>query len=296
LGVSREELFSVADTAGAKYKTFPAPEKIRPFQKKFKPPKKRPISNPHIDLKRIQKLIHKRLLKTLNLPYYLCGGVKGRTILDNVLCHLGALMLVTVDIKNFFPSISNLQVYQVWNKILDCSPQISGLLTRLTTFERRLPQGAPTSTLLANLVLHSVDAPIRSECQRSSVTYTSWVDDLAFSGPNSTGILEVVIPTLHKSGFRISRKKIKIMGAGDRKTLTGILLGRFPNVVRERLSQIRSGIHKIGVNQVQPEEMNSYVGALRSRIAQVATIYPRRADKLRLELEELVRGKRTLSL
>lgn len=289
LGVSRETLFALANIAGSRYQKFIASEKFRPFQKKTKPPKKRQICNPKTDLKKIQKRINKRLLKTLDLPHYLCGGVKGRTLLDNVLHHHGASLLVTVDIKNFFPSISNLQVYRVWNVVLGCSPEISALLTRLTTFERRLPQGAPTSTLLANLVLHSIDGPIRRECERAAVRYTSWVDDLAFSGGDSRAILEVVIPTLHRSGFLISRKKLKIMGPGDRKTLTGVLIGRFPSVLGERLAQIRSGIHKLEANQVASRDIVAYVGALRSRIAQIRTIYPSRSDKLKFQLEAVLR-------
>jgi hypothetical protein len=290
LGLPREYLREFGADAGSRYRPFLAPERKTPFQRKFKPTKKRTIDNPQDDLKVIQRLINRRLLNSLDLPANICGGVKGRTVLDNVLCHFGAKQLVTIDIKNFFPSITNIHVYRVWHEVLGCSPKISSLLTRLTTVERHLPQGAPTSTLLANLVLFSVDGPIRSECDFKGVTYTSWVDDLAFSGGRSCEVLSLVIPALHRAGFRISRQKIKIMGPADRKTLNGVLMGKFPSVVRERFSQLRSGIHKLKTNQVPQHELSKYVQALRSRIVQVGSIVPHKAARLRRELDSVTRS------
>ena len=106
------------------------------------------IDNPEGELKLLQKAIYKVLLKPLVFPHYLCGGVPGKTVLDNVFIHLNAPFLVTLDIKKFFRRITTFQVFRVWNEVLNCTPRISKLLTQVTTFERHLPQGAPTGTLL----------------------------------------------------------------------------------------------------------------------------------------------------
>ena len=285
LGTSRVSLRAIEQEAGSCYSPFESSPRARPFQKILKPHKARTIDNPLEILKTVQRRINRHLLGKLDFPCYLCGGVRGRTVLDNVLMHFGAKRLVAIDIKSFFPSITNIHIYDVWRKLLGCSDEISGLLTRLTTVERHLPQGAPTSTLLANLVLHMSDGEIRHACTRKGITYTSWVDDLAFSGMDSCEILEIVIPTLNRAGFSISRRKIRIMGPGDRKTLTGVLMGKFPSLLKDRLSQLRSGIHKIRTRQVPPSQLEKYVNSLKGRIVHVGSIVPLKAEKLRRELE-----------
>lgn len=197
----------------------------------------------------------------------------------------GAEVLITLDIKSFFPSITNLMVYEVWKNLLSCSPSIAALLTKLTTFERRLPQGAPTSSSLANLVLNSVDGPIRKACEILAVKYSTWVDDLALSGQEARHVINVAVDALRQSGFAVSHRKMKIMCRGSSQVLNGVLMGRFPTVVPERLSQIRSGIHKLEVHQVPPGELHEYVRSLEGRINHVASIVPHKADRLREHFE-----------
>ena len=285
LGVPRAELRAIAESAGSFYEPFQQVKAPRPFAMQKKTAKVRTIDNPTGRLKEIQKTIYSKLLRPLALPHYLYGGVPGRTVLENVLQHHGAPVLVTMDIRNFFPTVSNIQVYQVWRHLLDCSPEISSILTRLTTFERHLPQGAPTSTILANLVLFSVDEPIRTKCAELDVSYSTWVDDLAFSGPNARQVIKCAIGALRLGGFTISHRKLKIMGPGSRKVLNGVLLGKFPSVVRERLRQIRSGIHKLRTCTIRTTEIASYARSLEGQIGYVASVVPAKARKLAEELD-----------
>jgi len=285
LAVSRAKLRSVAQNAEAYYSPFPSPPRIRPFQKKFRPIKDRTIDNPLEPLRGIQKRIHHRLLASLDLPFYFCGGVKGRNLLDNVTMHLGASVVVAVDIKDFFPSINNLRIYEIWTKLLGCSPEIASLLTRLTTRRHYLPQGSSTSTMLANLALFSVDAPIRQACEKQGVHYSTWVDDLAFSGDHAREVIPTVVHTLRDAGFRVSRSKIRVMGPGTRKVLNGILLDRFPNVLPERFSQLRSGIHKLATGKVPRAQLRDYLSQLGSSIAQVGSINPGTAARLKSDFD-----------
>lgn len=291
LGTSRESLQAIAGLAGSFYRPFPKKDRRRPFQKKFKPPRKRPriIDNPCGELKSLQRTINEKLLKSVAFPLYLYGGVPGKSISDNIFMHLGAPVLVTVDIKSFFRRITNRQVYGVWRNTLNCSPKIAALLTQITTFERHLPQGAPTSSLLANLVLFSFDQPIRDECARRGVVYSTWVDDLAFSGTNARDLISTVIQTLRSAGFSVSHAKLKIMGPGTRKVLNGVLIDRFPNIVREAIARLRSGIHKLETGQVAASETHKYIQQLTGGITYVASIAPRKAAKLRRDLEAACR-------
>jgi RNA-directed DNA polymerase len=288
LGISRATLESVASQAEAYYSPFPKEDRPRPFQRKYPPLKERIIDNPTEPLRTIQKRIQQRLLRCIDLPSYLCGGVKERSLMDNVTIHLGAPLIVTIDIKAFFPSVHNDMVYGVWTEALGCSAEIGALLTRLTTREHHLPLGASTSTMLANLVLSSVDGPIRRGCEDAAVQYSTWVDDLAFSGGEARKIIPIVVQTLKSVGFSVSRKKVKIMGPGTRKVLNGVLVGRLPNVLPERIKQLRSGIHKLREGEVPQYLREAYVKQLRSSIVQVGSINSLRSGRLLAEFEQVI--------
>jgi hypothetical protein len=285
LGANRALLRSLANFAGRHYDPFSKPPRTWPFARIVKPSKRRIIDNPSEELKAVQSLIARRLLQSVALPKHICGGVKGKSVVDNVAMHRGCQTLVSMDIARFFPSITNKHVYQVWRDLLGCSPRISALLTRLTTFERHLPQGAPTSTILANLVLYSCDEPIRKECARRGIQYSSWVDDLAFSSGNPRLVIETVVATLKKNGFRTSRKKLKIAGPRKQKILNGVVLGGSLGVPPERLSRIRSGIHRLRKGDVPAPEFQQYIQSLRGSISQIAQISPKKSEKLKRDLE-----------
>jgi RNA-directed DNA polymerase len=269
------------------YKPFPLKRKERPFSRKITVAKKRSIDNPIDPLKAIQSRIEDRLLKRIVLPEHLLGGVKGKSIMDNATRHLNARYLVTIDIKNFFPSITPQQVRAVWCKTLNCSPAIAYLLTGLTTCRGRLPQGAPTSTLVANLVLSSFDEEIRRVCETNGVSYSSWVDDLAFSGDSAPRIVGPVIAVLMKAGFRVAHPKIKVMGPGKRKILNKLVLGRFITVQKKYISRIRAGIHNLQHGRVATAEMN-YVESLEGSINYLRLFDLRKAGKLQEQLRQLL--------
>jgi len=286
LGLSRGHMRALAAFAGRYYSPFEKPTKPQPFQRKFGPPKLRIIDNPERELKIAQSLIAKRLLKPLLLPPNIMGGIKGRSVLDNASLHKNSRVLLKIDIKRFFPSITNRHVYCVWRKMLDCSPRSSSLLTKLTTFQRHLPQGAPTSTMLANLVLYSCDGLIREECRVRNIQYSSWVDDLAFSSDDPRPVISVVIKVLREHGFRVSRGKLEIIGPGRRKVLNGVVLGRRFGIPPDRLSRIRAGIHNLGPDQVPETEFECYVQSLKGSIAQISPVCPSKAAHLKRDFEE----------
>lgn len=139
LGRPRSDLKDLSRHATRYYEPFPLNPGRRWFARDIKPAKKRLIDHPIDPLKAIQSRVQERLLSRLVLPEHLLGGVRGKSIVDNAKLHLGAPFLVTIDIKNFFPSITPAQVSEVFRRVLNCSPEISYLLTGLTTCRGRLP-------------------------------------------------------------------------------------------------------------------------------------------------------------
>lgn len=277
------EIEALANKAGRCYSPFIPPPKRRWFPKKPITTKRRRIDNPNDKLKQVQKRILNRMLESIELPGYVKGGVKGRSLHHNVELHMRAKVLVTIDIKSFFPSITNEQIYSVWRNQLNCSTQISGILTQLTTLRRCLPQGAPTSTYLANLLIASIDDEIVGVCKSLGVVYSTWVDDLAFSGPSARRVIETAVDVLQRAGFAVSHRKLKVMGPSSRKILNGIIVGWKLNVPSEYRRSIRSGIDKIRKGLVRRQNFDSYVKSMNGKIDHVSRFNKKLADRLREE-------------
>ena len=291
LGHGRADIRRVAANAGDYYDPFYKVDRQRPFQKKFKARKPRRIDNPKGELKVIQRNIYKRILKRIPLPDNILGGVSGATIQNNALIHIGSKTLAKIDVKSYFPTVTNQHVYIIWRHVLKCSTEIASLLTQLTTFERHLPQGAPTSTILGNLVMCAMDNPIRIASGLNEAEYSGWVDDLAFSGENPRPIINVAIRELATAGFSVSRRKVKVMGPTSQKILTGVRLGQTPRADPKQLARVRSGIHKLRIGAVPPNEVSSYLRSLEGLIAHLAKLEPKKSGHLADELHEAIRER-----
>jgi len=166
------------------------------------------ILNPsHNRLKVIQKRIQKNILLNLQLPDYAYGAVKGLDNVDNANAHKGKKYHFTTDLRIFFPSVNHTKVFQMFRDF-NFSPEVSRLLTQLTTYKGRLPQGTPTSSTIANLIFVKTGKNLDSFAKKHHITFTSFVDDLTFSSPfdfkdKSNDIIEMIT----KDGFKISHNK-----------------------------------------------------------------------------------------
>ncbi len=285
VGYRASDISYFAQHADEHYSPFAKKAQVRPFAKKNVSKKVRWITQPINPLKEIQRRINNHILAQVNLPDYICGGVKGKSTTFNALIHQRSSVLVTIDIQNYFPSIHKGHIYRVWCEILGCSAEVSDILTKLTTYKGYLPQGAPTSTSLANIFLYSVDAPIRAECARLGISYSVWVDDIAFSGNNARRIIPIAIGTLKSVGLTISRRKFRVIGPGERKVITGVVLGPKLSVPSDYANGLRAGIHKLRVGQIPVEQLEKYLRQLEGSIAYVRGINPDKADRLLRDLE-----------
>ena len=169
---------------------------------------KKRILNPSLNrLKDIQKRIHKNILNQLAIPEYAHGGIKKKDNIKNARKHQGKKYIFTTDLKDFFPSISHKQVFEMY-RAFGFSPTVSRTLTQLTTYKGRIPQGAPTSSIVANLVFVKTGKKLQEFATKNQITFTSFVDDLTFSAPSDfKDICPFIITVLQQDGFRISHSK-----------------------------------------------------------------------------------------
>jgi len=264
LGFRRRELERIASLAGRFY---------RPFDRKrtTTDAKWRHIDNPVEELKVVQSRILSRLWATLPFPETVVGGRKGRSIKTNAGFHLEQEALATIDLRDCFPSTNEHRVFDALRSILGCSTDVAILLTKLTTFQARLPQGAPTSGTLMNLVLLPLHLRLLELATSRGLCFSAYVDDLAFSGPRdqAEAIIPLAIQTVNLFGFRVGSKKVSFMPREVRQKLTGTVTNSRLSVGRERVAGVRERVHRLAERPfLDGRELASVWGSIR----QIASI------------------------
>lgn len=167
----------------------------------------RPINSTKDPLKTIQKRIYKFFLRRVDLPKYFFGGIPKKDNASNAKYHQGNKYVFTTDLKSFFPSISNKAVFNMFLE-LGCHPTVARKLTQLTTINRQVPQGVPTSTLIANLVFKRTGDKIYRYASENGMKFSVFVDDITIS--SQTDIKEKIphiLLILKEDGYRISHQK-----------------------------------------------------------------------------------------
>jgi len=194
-----------------------------------RPDKRRRVVNPRGELRRLQARFYERVLtSTLRRSQCSHGGVPRRSILTNVRPHLGQSFVFTTDVSDFFPSIHQQRVLDLFRR-LGCSPEVAALCTRLCTYRHCLAQGLVTSPILADHLMRVVDRRIEGIRYKHRLVYTRFMDDLAISGPFDlarSGIPNLVRRILRQNGFDVNQDKDRFGTIAKGATITGI---RFPN-------------------------------------------------------------------
>ena len=190
-------------------------------------------------LKEIQRNIKTVILSRVDWPDSVQGGVRGRSVRTSALRHVGKDLVIAMDVKDFFPSVSPTKVSTVFTR-LGMSPEVCGILTKLTTWNNQLPQGAPTSTDLANLALAQVDARISGLCRQQGFTYTRYVDDITVSGmAKLTGFKNLLGRIIEEEGFLVKHQKTEIMPRNKRQLVTKVIVNEKLNLPKEQRQQLR---------------------------------------------------------
>ena len=169
------------------------------------------ILNPSIGrFKEIQNRINVNVLQKLEIPYYAFGAIKGKDNIKNAKSHQGRKYIFTTDLKNYFPSIRHKDVFKMFISF-GFSPTVARVLCQFTTYKGKVPQGAPTSSSISNLVFIKTGKKLIGLAREHNLVFTSFIDDLTFSSPNDfKNITNLILNAIVEDGYSISHKKTKI--------------------------------------------------------------------------------------
>lgn len=183
-------------------------------------------------------------------PHYLAPYCN---IVENAKVHVNKKYVLNIDLKDFFPNISARQVKTIFfSRFFDFNEQISTALTLLTTYEGKLPTGAPTSPVISNFVCHQLDSDLVNFCNDNNLSFTRYADDLTFSSDSaiSEELTQDIIQVIRKNNFEINKKKLRLKSSNRKQTVTGLTVNKKVNVDRRLLKKIRAMLHDFKTNGI----------------------------------------------
>ncbi len=264
--------------------------------------KKNGEPRPTIDAKQPLKVLHEkiknRMLKQVYYPEYLLGGIEDvmtpRDYKRHAEIHSGKSILVNEDVKGFFPSSSAGVVEKVWKNIFHCTPEVSALLTCLTTLNGSLPQGWKTSGYLANLVFWDVEPILVRILESRGYSYSRFMDDITVSSKqriskkSKTFIVNEIYRMLFNKGYSPRRDKHEIVSSNARMSVTGLTVNaNDPSLSKIEKNNARAIVHKCECHAKKDrisEEYKTLWSSATGKIGTLTRFHPGKGASLRKRL------------
>ena len=242
------------------------PNYRRIYIKKRTGHEQRVIDAPDPPTKAMQRRILRKLLSKLSVHPAAVGFRPGHSIVDNAMPHAGHAVVLKLDIRGFFGSTSEQRVHGYFRQI-GWNEDAAVWLVRMCCHNGRLPQGAPTSPMLSNLVNYRLDsrlaalaasgpprtinpktlAELRRPGATMQITYTRYADDLTFSfSHDDTRVREMVRAVrsiLEDEGYRLNGRKVRVLRRHQQQIVTGLVVNSGVNLPRKQRRKLRAVRH-----------------------------------------------------
>jgi len=229
----------------------------------FQIPKKgggqRQIYSPAKKLKNIQNRLKDVLYEIYPTKTSAHGFAKRKSIITNAEKHLDKKYIFNLDLSDFFGSIWFERVRNLFKSSpFNFNNTIATILAQISCFNNSLPQGAPTSPILSNMIAWKLDSQLQQLARVANCTYTRYADDISFSFTCNRRRLTREIIIIHddewtpghaltniieENGFKINYEKVRLCSKNSRMEVTGITVNEFPNVKRQYIRQLSSMLY-----------------------------------------------------
>ena len=273
LGVPARTLYALSNNIEKHYHTVLIPKRDG---------SKRKLSVPDLILKKVQRSIADTILAQYPVSKYARAYKCGSSVQQNARPHVGKKKLLKLDIDGFFDHI----LYsQVKDKVFfegKYAPPIRTLLTMLCYYRESLPQGAPTSPAITNIIMYDFDETVGAFCREKRIAYTRYCDDMTFSGDfDEKEVVAFVKAELQKLGLFLKTRKTAVISSTKRQTVTGIVVNEKINLSKEYKKKIRQEmyyIRKFGLEghlgRLKISDKEQYLMSLKGRVAFVLQTLP----------------------
>lgn len=216
----------------------------------------RPTHDAKPVLKQVHERIKNRILKKLDYPYYMLGGISDpenpRSCKTHALIHCDKKILISEDISNFYPNTSYEVVKRIWKQCFHFSNNISEILAKLTTYNGELPQGWKTSGYLANLALWNREPDLVKTLEEKGFSYSRFIDDITVSSPffindkEKHFIISKIYGMLLPCGYSPKRAKHDISSREQPMAVTSLNVNtKKPTIPKSQRNNIRAMVFQI---------------------------------------------------
>jgi RNA-directed DNA polymerase len=262
-----------------------AEQHYRPFWKKFKNGSWRYLEPPDDRLMMVQDSIRQELLVNIPVSEIVHGCVKRRSPLTNAAVHVRSPNVASVDVKHFFPSVTNRMVYRVFREVVGVGPDLARLLTRLTTRCGHLPQGAPTSDVLANLVLSPVDHEVEKIARERDLRPSRYVDNYDFAGVRTREAIGPTVKALQRVGLAVRHKKTFNAGPHAPHIVTGLTVNSArPTVTRKAREAARIQVYELITARGRGTNTQALELSLRGRLIHIGRTNASFVERMKRQL------------
>ena len=243
---------------------------------------KRKLSVPDLILKNVQKSIADNILAYYPISKYATAYKVGSSVQRNARPHVNKSKILKLDIEGFFDNIIYSRVKNVVFREEKFSEPIRILLTMLCYYKESLPQGAPTSPAITNIIMYDFDEKIGAFCHENGISYTRYCDDMTFSGDfDEKEIIALVKDELKNLGLFLKNRKTAVISNAKRQTVTGIVVNKRINLTKEYKKRIRQEVYyieKFGLEEHTKRQgiadAKSYLRSLKGRISYAISTCP----------------------
>lgn len=287
LGRTTKYLNSVSFSPESHYREFKMKKRSGGF---------RTIDVPYPALLECQYWIYENILSNIKLNYCAHGFARKKSIVTNAKIHLNQAELLKIDLENFFPSISKDRVIALFHR-LGYSTEVSFYLASICCLNGCLPQGAPTSPALSNIISIKLDNRMLAFSRRFELKYTRYADDLAFSGEKlPIKFIEYITKIIEDEGFKVNSAKTQLYNGKGKRILTGVSIStdklKAPKEYKKKLFQELYYINKHGLSSHMTKmkiRIPYYVNSLIGKLNYILSIEPEntKAKEYRKQLIEI---------
>lgn len=211
----------------------------------------RNIEIPSDRLKTIQHWILRNILEGIEVHEACYGFRKERSIYDNAVLHVGKECVLNMDLKDFFPSITRDDVFNIFYK-KGYTKKVSYYFSKLLTKNGVLPQGSPASPMISNIVASHLDKRLSELAKCYDAVYSRYADDITFSGTtNIKNMIPIITKVIEEEKFQVNIQKTRYAYYYQRQEVTGLIVNKSVNIPKKYLREIFKEIYfckKYGVS------------------------------------------------
>lgn len=250
-------------------------------------------------LKKIHTRINHKILSTVYYPIYLYGGLKNnldgtsRNHISNAKLHEGKRLIISADIASFFPSVNDLVIRNIWQCFFPFAPEVARLLTSLTSYQGKLPQGWGTSPYLAQLVFWDNEHLLYQNLQQRGIEYSRFIDDFTLStnqtltkGSLTRSFGDLALICMHK-GTRLKGRKCKVESRHRRQTVNklGVNNGQI-SLSSEYRKNLRARVHQflLKKTKISSDKYASELRSIKGQVSYLSKFHPNQAGQLQAML------------